>query len=54
MTAPTRRSGPAAPDWTDASGSDPGLTVLQVFAFLALAVLFALALQRWRTSRSVR
>ena len=52
MTASTRRR--AAPDWTDVDGSDPGVTVLQLFGFLALALLFGFALHRWRTSRSAR
>ena len=25
---------PKAPDWTDANDSDPGITLLQLFAFL--------------------
>ena len=49
MTASTR-----TPDWTELNDSDPGITLVQLFAFLALAVLFALVLQRWRTSRTGR
>jgi hypothetical protein len=29
-----------APDWTDFNRSDPGVTLLQLFAFLAFACLF--------------
>jgi hypothetical protein len=43
-----------APDWTDFNRSDPGVTLLQLFAFLGLVLLFGLALKRWRTSRSGR
>ena len=41
-----------APGWTDSNRSDPGLTLPELFAFLALALLFGFALKRWRTSRS--
>jgi hypothetical protein len=40
------------PKWTDFNSSDPGVTLLQLFAFLAFALLFGLALKRWLTSRS--
>ena len=49
VTASTR-----TPEWTDGNESDPGLTLLQLFAFLAVALFFGFALQRWRTSRSGR
>ena len=34
--------GVPAPDWTDFNRSDPGVTLLQLFVFLALALLFGL------------
>ena len=43
-----------APDWTDFNHSDSGVTLLQLFAFLAFAFLVGLALKRWRRSRSAR
>jgi hypothetical protein len=50
MTRFLRR--PHAPAWTDSNDSDPGVSLLEVLLFLAFAFLFALALRRWRTSRS--
>ena len=41
-----------APAWTDSNDFDPGVTLLEVLVFLGFALLFALALRRWRTSRS--
>ena len=42
---------PSAPDWTDFNESDPGMTLLQLFAFLAFALLFTVAFKRWRRRR---
>ena len=49
MTAPAR---PAAPGWTEANESDPGVTLLQLFAFLAAALALGLVLRRRRTTRA--
>lgn len=44
----------SAPDWTDFNESDPGITLLQLFAYLAISVLFTAAVvvvRRWWRSR---
>jgi len=33
--------GPPAPDWTDANRSDPGISILELAVWLALALLIA-------------
>jgi hypothetical protein len=49
VTASTR-----APAWTESNDSDPGITLVQLFAFVAVVLLFGFALQRWRTARAGR
>jgi quinol-cytochrome oxidoreductase complex cytochrome b subunit len=39
------------PDWTDFNESDPGITLLELFAWLASALLFALAFHAFRRRR---
>jgi MYXO-CTERM domain-containing protein len=38
------------PEWTDREGSDPGITLLQLFAFLAVALIGWLLVRRRRSS----
>ncbi|HSL64771.1 MAG TPA: hypothetical protein VK874_08945 [Gaiellaceae bacterium] len=40
------------PDWTDHPDSDPGLTLMALFAWLALALLFGLAFHAYLRRRS--
>ena len=43
----------SSPDWTDFNESDPGITLVEVFAFLACALLFtAWVVTRRRRVRS--
>jgi hypothetical protein len=43
------------PEWTDFTPSDPGITLVQLFTYLAEALLgFALVAALWRCGRRVR
>jgi hypothetical protein len=43
------------PEWTDVTPSDPGITLLQLFAYLAEALLgFVLVATVWRCGRRIR
>lgn len=39
------------PGWTDFNEADPGITFVEVFAWLAFALLFALAFRAYRRRR---
>ncbi len=41
---------PHAPEWTDFTPSDPGITVLQLFAYLGEALLGLALVSVWRRS----
>jgi hypothetical protein len=42
------------PEWTDFTPSDPGITLVQLFAYLAEALLgFALVAALWRRRRRI-
>jgi hypothetical protein len=44
-----------SPDWTDFNQSDPGITLLQLFAFLAAGLLFGvLFVSTWYRRRRRR
>ena len=45
------RHSPPAPDWTDFNAHDPGITVLEVFAFTAEALLVVVIVRRLRSRR---
>jgi MYXO-CTERM domain-containing protein len=40
------------PDWTDHRAGDPGITLVELLAWLGLALLFGLALRARRRRRS--
>jgi MYXO-CTERM domain-containing protein len=44
-------NGDRAPEWTDENGPDPGITILQLLPFLALPILGAVLVRRWRRRR---
>jgi hypothetical protein len=39
------------PDWTDYNAHDPGITLLEVLAFTAEALLVVAAVRWWRSRR---
>ena len=49
---PDRPRSPAG-DWTDTNGHDPGITMLELFAFSLLALMGVVILGRWRSRRNV-
>jgi hypothetical protein len=46
------RSSPAG-DWTEANVHDPGITLLELLAFAAAALIATRALRRWRRRRKI-
>jgi hypothetical protein len=49
--APTQGGRMTRPEWTDREGSDPGITLLRLFAFLAVALVGWLLVSRRRRRR---
>ena len=43
----------ASGDWTDTNAHDPGITMLELFAFSVVALVGAVILGRWRSRRNV-
>ena len=49
-----RKSGTSTGDWTDYNVSDPGVTLLQVLAYTAEALLVVAVVRKLRSSRGCR
>ena len=52
--AETDETAEHAPEWTDHNVSDPGITLLTLFAFLAAGLLYAAGVELWRRRRRRR
>jgi hypothetical protein len=48
------RHSPPSPDWTDENEHDPGITLVELLAFTAEALLVVVVIHQWRSRRCRR